>query len=70
MQYAADAIVVPVSPSLDMKGATSKAINSISKGAVVKYVSRLKGKLSEGNVIPVPCVEQWNIQSKYLLLLC
>ena len=69
-QYAADAIVVPVSPSLDMKGATSKAINSISKGAVLKYVSRLKGKLSEGNVIQVPCVEQWNIQSKYLFFLC
>ena len=69
-QYAADAIVVPVSPSLDMKGATSKAINSISKGAVLRYVSRLKGRLSEGSVIPVPCVEQWNIHSKYLFLLC
>ena len=69
-QFAADAIVVPVSPSLDMKGDTSKAINSISKGAVFKYVSRLKGKLFEGNLIPIPCVEKWNIQSKYLLLLC
>ena len=69
-QYAADAIVVPVSPSLDMKGAISKAINSISKGAVLKYVTPLKGKLLEGNVIPIPCVEQWNIQSKYLFFLC
>ena len=69
-QYAAYAIVVPVSPSLNMNGATSKAINSISQGAVLKHVSCLKGKLSEGNVIPVPCVEKWNIQSKYLLLLC
>ena len=69
-QYAADAIVVPVSPSLDMKGATSKAINSISKGAVLKYVTRLKWKLSEGTVIPVQCVGQWNMPSKYLFFLC
>ena len=69
-EYAADAIVVPVAPSLDMRRPVPKAINSISKGAVFKYISRLKGKLSEGNVIPVPCVEQWNIQSKYLFFLC
>ena len=69
VQFPADAIVVPVSPSLDMKGATSQAVNDASKGELLRQCSHLKGSLVEGKVVPVPCEAEWNIQAKFLYLL-
>jgi O-acetyl-ADP-ribose deacetylase (regulator of RNase III) len=65
----ADVIVVPVNPSLDLRGETSKAVNMASGKALSKSLSSLKGKLSEGMISPVSC-DQWDIPAKYLLLLC
>ena len=70
VQIGADAIVVPVNMSLDMKGATSKAVNDTSGGDVLKKISHLRGRLVEGEVYPVKCELQWNIQADWLYLLC
>ena len=70
VQFGADVIVVPVNMSLDMKGATSKAVNDTSGGDVLKKVSHLRGRLAEGKIYPVKCEAQWNIQADWLYLLC
>ena len=45
VQFGADAIVIPVNFSLDMKGATSKAVNDTSGGDVLKKILHLRGRL-------------------------
>ena len=70
VQFGADVIIVPVNMSLDMKGATSKAVNDASGGDVLKKVSNLRGRLVEGEVYPVKCEVQWNIRADWLYLLC
>jgi O-acetyl-ADP-ribose deacetylase (regulator of RNase III) len=69
VQFPADAIVVPVSPSLDMRGATAQAVNDASNGKVLKQCSHLRGSLVEGKVVPVACKAEWNIQANFLYFL-
>jgi O-acetyl-ADP-ribose deacetylase (regulator of RNase III) len=69
VQFPADAIVVPISPSLDMRGATAQAVNDASNGEVLKLCSHLRGRLVEGKVVPVACKAEWNIQARFLYLL-
>jgi O-acetyl-ADP-ribose deacetylase (regulator of RNase III) len=69
-QFSADAIVVPVNSVLDMKGAIAKTFNDVSGGNLLKKISNLRGRISEGRVLPVVCEEQWNIQAQFLYFLC
>ena len=52
----ADAVVVPVAPSLDLKSGVVQAVDAASGGAIsraVKQIKQTKQKVSEGTAIPV-----------------
>ena len=67
----ADAIVVPVSPSLDVKSGVVQAVDAASNGAIsraVKQLKQTKQKIAEGAAIPVVISRDLNCKQIILLV--
>ena len=68
----ADAIVVPVAPSLDLKAGVVQAVDVASGGAIsraVKQMKQTKQKVSEGTAIPVEVTGGGRLPCKHIILL-
>ena len=66
----ADAVVVPVAPSLDLKVGVVQAVDAASGGAIsraVKQMKQTKQKVSEGTAIPVEILG--GLPCKHIILL-
>ena len=67
----ADAVVVPVPPSLDVKSGVVQAVDAASNGAISRVVSQLKQtkqKVAEGTAIPVEISRGLNCKQVILLV--
>ena len=66
----ADAVVVPVAPSLALKSGVVQAVDAASSGAinrVVKHIQQTKQKVSEGTAVPVEILG--GLPCKHIILL-
>ena len=67
----ADAVVVPVPPSLDVKSGVVQAVDTASNGAIsfaVKQLKQTKQKVAEGTAIPVEISRGLNCKHVILLI--
>ena len=67
----ADALVVPVAPSLDLKSGVVQAVDTASGGAIsraVKQIQSTKQKVSEGTAIPLEITRGLNCNHVILLI--
>ena len=67
----ADAVVVPVAPSLDVKSGVVQAVDAASGGAIscaVKQIKQTKQTVNEGNAIPVAITSGLNCKQAILLI--
>ena len=67
----ADAVVVPVGPSLDLKSGVVQAVDAASGGAIghrVKEIKQSKQKVLEGTAIPVAITSGLNCKQAILLI--